>query len=203
MKSQIIFSLFLILTSLDGASQNKDVKIIPIDNCSAVVIETNDLTYFKQSSNNKITITSYLFKKGFVWGIKRPAKRPEFKINYSISNDTVYISSPERYSPFTIGISTYTENLETTYEIPENLVVIVKKARKIDINASFKKLIIEESDYIEHCQINKDEIQKFQSRASEKLIINGIIKDKDIEIRGMGNKYIILNSKKIDINIKG
>ena len=71
--------------------------------------------------------------RGKVWGWKFPAERPDFKICRKESRDTLYITTPERYEPNTIGINTYSESIENGLEIPSGKKIVILNPEKVKI----------------------------------------------------------------------
>lgn len=201
MKVQLFISLAIMFYSITSQAQQKNKKEISPAGIHVVVIKANDRAFIKKSSENKINVTSYLFTEGDIWGYRSPGIRQKFEIKHRFSNDTLYISSPEKYSPMVIGIKTYSEKVETNFEIPEDIEVIVSKAYNLIIESFFEKMTVLKADYIDIKGIKKQELFKLKSKTSEKLTINGEIRSNEFEIIGTGNKSVLLNSKEIQISI--
>ncbi len=199
LKNVLLTTLILTISTF---AQNKTEKVIPADGISVVVISSSEVTNIKRSNKNIVQITSYLFKKGSVWGVKKPAERPSFEAMYRISNDTLFIQTPKRFTPKVIGINTYSEKIESILEIPFSKKILIKKAGQLFFSDTFLNVIVKKSERVSSVDLTKKDIALLKCKASEKLIINGINKSLDFELVNVGKQNIQLNSHEIVINIK-
>ena len=173
MKTLSILFVGISIISQIGNAQIKDSKILSLENVNVIVLESKDQSSIQHSSRDQVRINSYLFKKGKILGFKSPSERPKFEIECNISNDTLYLSSPDKYSPLVVGINTYAERIETNFEIPAKIKVIVKNANELVINDLFKSIQVNHSDKIIYNNLQKSEIARMICIANESQIING------------------------------
>ena len=200
MKLQFIILAAFSIISINGKAQVKDSKEISTGSLKAVVIEANDETSIQRSAKDLISISSYLFKKGKIRGLKSPSERPDFRIECAISNDTLYLASPAYYSPVTIGINTYSERIETNIEIPGHIPVIITNSKNLVLKDPLSNVKVLKADKVIYNNLKTSEISTLKCRAKETLLINNITRSREFEMEGRGTNQIRIDSREIEIN---
>lgn len=200
MKLQFIILAAFSIISINGKAQVKDSRDISFGDLKAVVINVKDQTCIQGSAKNQVSISSYLFKKGKIRGLKSPSERPEFRIECEIIEDTLYLASPAYYSPLTIGINTYSERIETNIEIPGHIPVIIRNAKNLVFKDSFSNVKVLKADKVIYNNLKTSEISTLKCRAKETLLINNVSRSREFEMEGSGTNQIRIDSREIEIN---
>jgi hypothetical protein len=140
--------------------------------------------------------------KGNVWGLKKPKYRPEFKTTSLISNDTLYVTTPQIFSYSAIGINTYSEQIETTIQVLSSTEIIIRKADNVEFEPSFANLSIQEANSIRCLDINKASVKVLQCDSKYNLVVNGLKKGNSFEYKGIGLSKYFLKANTIKITIR-
>lgn len=205
MKSRKTILTLVMCVTLIGcyAQKMNDNMVIPIGSINVVVITnlSGDCTIF-QSKTNEIKAKSGLYTKGDSWGWRFPKERPTFKISSKKSNDTLYIEMPSEFNFKIIGISTYSEQIRSVLQIPDDKEVIIQKANKLTIEDEFYYLNIQNTSDLSCNNIKKVKTKSIMCNAHNMLFINGIKSNNMFEFHGAGTGNYILNANKISLTIK-
>lgn len=204
MKSKKNF-LFVLLSSISigihaqGLTHkfNKELKEVNV-----VVFNLEGNAIIHPSPENQIRVVSVLNTKGNVWGLKKPKYRPEFKTTYLISNDTLYVTTPQIFSYSAIGINTYSEQIETTIQVLSSTEIIIRKADNVEFEPSFANLSIQEANSIKCLDINKASVKVLQCDSKYNLVVNGLKKGNSFEYEGIGLSKYFLKANTIKITIR-
>ena len=140
--------------------------------------------------------------KGDVWGLKKPKYRTEFKTTSLVSNDTLYVTTPQIFSYSAIGINTYSEQIETTIQVLSSTEIIIRKANDIEFEANFKNLSIQEANSIRCLDVNKASVKVLHCDSKDNLVVNGLKKGNSFKYEGIGLSKIFLKANTIKIIIK-
>jgi hypothetical protein len=170
-------------------------------NAHVVILSLSGNTSIQSTAINEIRIKSFLQPKGDVWGWKFPDKRQDFEIIARTSNDTVYINTPSKYSPATIGVNTYSERIDNIIALPSDKQIIVKQADNLVVEQDIKSMIIETTNVLT-IAIHKTEIKSLKCRAKNSLKINEVTFPLAYQFDGTGNNSISIQANSISITLK-
>lgn len=199
----LIFVIALSLTSISSMSQGLISKHIEsLESVNTVVIVANGNVTINPIIENELKISSYLQSNGDIWGFKFPEKRPEFESVTRKSNDTLYVTTPKQFYYSTIGISTYSENVESLIQIPIHSEIIVKQGDKIICDDGFQYLEIENASSINLYNTNKEHFKALFCTVSKELKVNGIDKGASYEFQGNGTNTYFLNANNIELTFE-
>ena len=198
--------LVLILTVIFIRSNAQELTYTFVGSLSDVnTIVLNDLsgdcTLF-QSTTDELNVKSELYINGETWGWKLPDRRPVFNIYSRQSNDTLYIEMPYKFSFKVIGISTYSEQIKSVLQIPNDKQIIVRKAEKLSIEGEFNYLNIQNTTELYCNTIFKMNMNRISCKATERLTINGIRHNNLYEWEGQGNGNYNLQANHIFLTTK-
>jgi hypothetical protein len=166
-----------------------------------VVLDLTGNTSIQASPKDEIKINSFLQSKGDTWGWKWPDQRPDFKIKERISKDTLYITSPLRYSPKTIGITTYSENIDNIIFVPEGKKIYVIHSDQLMVEDGMGMLDVRNTGELT-ISIRKSTVKQLKCNARMRLNINTIENTKSYELNGLGTQTYNLEADQITINLK-
>lgn len=200
---QINLTLMAIILGLSTGFAQKTVTQISksLTGIHVIVLNLSGNTSVQASATDEIKIKSYLQQKGDVWGWKSPNTRPAFQIMERISNDTIYITTPLIFSPNTIGISTYAENIENTIMIPGGKKIFVVHSDNLLVEDEMEHLNVKNTDDITVI-IRKAEVKLLKCNARATLQINSIEHSKSYELNGLGSHIYNLTANKIKLKLK-
>jgi len=138
-----VLFLFLALstgfTTLPAQNLKADFSV-PAGQFKVVLLQLSGNSVVQGSGSDEVRVKSSLFTRGKIWGWRFPADRPPFKVTHHYSGDTLYISTPGRFSPGIIGISTYSESLENTISIPSGKKLIIQGTGNLSIEDNVRPL---------------------------------------------------------------
>ena len=198
------FSIWILLTfqAFPAVSQIQDFFKIPVKTIKTVVLETSGLAILKNAKSEEIKVSSSLKSEGKIYGFQFPSERPDFQISKKISGDTLYIQTPKRYSPSTIGFSTYKEEISNILEIPFQVEVIVTTSENLQVLDYPIKLHVKKALTVEGSELQKKEISKLECIAKVGLTINGQKKIQAYEVNQTGRLTISIHAEEIKLNLK-
>ncbi len=134
MKKSILVSVALVASLYSASAQQAKTELTaPLSAINVVVLKLSGNNTIRTISGDNLQISSLLMTRGNVWGWKFPAERPEFKIIREESRDTLFITTPEKYEPKTIGINSYSETIENGVEIPSGKKIVVLNPEKVKV----------------------------------------------------------------------
>lgn len=194
-----LFALFISITI--GFAQAKTELSMPMTGIHVVVLDLTGNTSIQSTIKDEIKIKSFLQSKGKIWGWKWPAQRPDFKIKERVSKDTLYITSPLRYSPETVGISTYYENIDNTIFVPEGKKIYVIHSEQLQVEDGMQMLDVRNTGKLT-VSISKSTVKQLKCHAPVKLKINSLENTKTYELNGLGTQTYDLVADQITVNLK-
>lgn len=174
-------------------------KILPLDAITVIVLELHGNAHLSLNKQNELKMESLLTPKGSVIGWSFDSERPPFEINYQISNDTLFVSSPQKWDQKVVGVDLYTEQVDTKIYFPEHSNVIVKSADKLVIDNSFSRFKVLECRVIEYSGMDTSDFGLMICNASRRLTIGGLKYKLNHEIEGTGTGYYLLKAETIFI----
>jgi hypothetical protein len=134
MKNLILISLFLLSGHCMISGQPLKTEFsMDMNDINVLVLNLSGHTTIRESADNETSLQSSLTTSGSVVGLKFPSKRPAFNVLSRISSDTLFLFSPPVYSPSSIGINTYSENIENQMLIAPGKTLVVKGKDEIVI----------------------------------------------------------------------
>ena len=201
MKKSILTTLSVMYAIMSFAQQTIE-QSIPTKSIEVVVLESYGNSYCKSSSDNELYIKSQMQVKGKVRGVTVPAERPEFELEYYISSDTLYLKTPQRFSPKIIGISDYSESITNTIEVPRGKKLIIIKAGDIHFDDLQNNLLIQSAQSISLNKLMKANIAELKCTASQSLSLNQEKRAKEFELHGSGNQFLAINATRIQLHIQ-
>lgn len=201
MENLFFTSMLFILCGFPGNQQINDAKTIPLNHIRTVVVVGGDQLIINRSSSEDLKVKSYLFASGKVIGFGSQKKRPAFTINNRISGDTLFLHTPDKFSPVVVGIKTYNEKIETTIDLPPTIELLIGKSNRIQMDGIFPQTHVLDSKFTSISGIYKNEIGRMNCRAMNKLVLNGSERSKDLEILGAGNNILSIYSEDINLII--
>jgi hypothetical protein len=176
---------------------NKELKAINV-----IVLNLEGNVTIHPSLEKQIRVITVLNSKGDVWGLKTPKNRPEFKTTYLVSNDTLHVTTPKKFNYSSVGINTYSEQIETEIQVSSSTKIIVRKANEIKFEAGFTNLSIQEANIIQGLNVNKASVKVLQCDSKNKLVVNGLKKGNSFEYEGTGLSKYFLKANTINITLK-
>ena len=198
-----IFIGVLSTISMIANSQNSVHKYQnELENVKVVVLTLDGNVRITPSHDYQIIVNSTLTTQGKVRGIKTPKHRPAFKTSSKLSNDTLYVITAPIFNYSTIGVSTYTETIETIITISENTELIIDNSNSVVLEPGFSKVNIREAKSIALNNVKKTQLQSLSCESSEEIMINGYSKGNSYEFMGVGLENYLLKAKQIDITIQ-
>lgn len=202
MKMSVLLVIYF-FSILGSFSQQKESVEINLDDVEVVVILASGKTEIKNSIDDKLNATSFLWKTGKVIGVKWPKERPVIMFKFSKEADTIYLTTPQKFIPNVIGISTYAEHINNIIEIPAKKKVIVKRAEELQVKDYFYNgLLVKETVNLKIDHISKEEIASLKCYAATKLIVDGQAKSLNYEFEGTGNNNLELRADKIYLSFQ-
>ncbi len=202
MKKKMIIATLLLLPGFVSKAQEKTTISLPATKVKVVVIETSAKTNLKSTSSGYVVVNSTLNQKGKVRGLSWPSNRPEFDILRRTSGDTLYIKTPERFSPAIVGVSTYSEEILNTIDIPTGIAVVVKKSEELHFENYFAWVQVQNGLLVTGSDLPKNDIGQLLCNAGAMLKVN---ERKDLQVyefNGTGHLFIHLNADEIILNLK-
>ena len=196
---QIAGIVFSTLLSFPALCQTLDSFTVSAGTIKTVVIETSALTRLKTSS--EIKVSSSLKSEGKIYGFQIPSVRPAFQLSKKISGDTLYIQTPKIFSPSTIGVSTYQENITNTIEIPFGITVILIQAESLEILDFPSNLQIKEARKVVGSALQKKDISRLECLATIGLTLNGKKGMQAYEINHLGRSTISIHAEEISLTL--
>jgi hypothetical protein len=202
MKKLILLSLTLKICCFYSLSQSLKTEFTgSLESINVVVMKLSDSAIIQSSETDEIRINSFLLTKGSTYGWKFPAKRPEFSIVSRIQHDTLFIGTPERFSPKIIGIDTYSETIENLLQVPKSKKIIVSRAFSLKIEGEFNIVEVQNSNSI-ILTLNKTMIGDLFCEALESIQVNGKNSSGVYEVNGNGTSKYKLRADHIMLIIK-
>ena len=201
-KKIILIAIMCVLYFMVNAQEKTDQLTASLKNVNVIVLNLCENTTIKTSQLNEINVMSYLFTKGDTWGWQYPKKRPLFKTESRLSNDTLFVRTPSIFKPKSIGVCTYIETIKTSIQVPENKQIIIQKADNLIIENVFTSIHIYNTNKLNYQFIKKSKVKMLLCEANEKLIVNGKQKGNNYEFQGTGNENYILKANEITVTIK-
>lgn len=182
-KTKIVSLVFVgILMTISAFGQTrKQSKTIPASEIKTVAIQCEGNCGIASSSPGNITIDVTLTTAGTVYGWSKN-NAPPFELLTAQRGDTLFISTTPINKVVSIGISTYSEQLEMQIAFPPSVA---------SINLDSKKYIT--------AILSKQHIGSIKCSATQKLIVNDIEKNGEFEFGGIGTQAIILRGEHIDL----
>jgi hypothetical protein len=134
MKKSILVTVALVASLYSATAQQAKTELTaPLSAIHVVALKLSGSNIIRTTTHDSLQMSSFLLTNGKVWGWKFPAERPDFKITRKESRDTLYITAPEKYQPNTIGISTYSESIENSLEIPSGKKIVILNPEKVKV----------------------------------------------------------------------
>lgn len=202
MKTKVVLAICLLVIPFLVIAQKKTTLSLNIKSVEVVILKCSSKTVLKSVKSEQLNVTSEMNIYGKVWGFQSPSKRPEFLIQYTISNDTLYIETPKVFAPATIGVSTYKEEINSTLEIPFDKKVIVKHADLLHFNSYFNQVVVNRANVITGFELRKEGLARLYCHAKETLFINNRNDIQVYEFNGVGTSSIYLTGDEIKLTIK-
>ena len=202
MKQINVTMLAIILAITTGFAQKTKTEFSKSARAVKVIVfSLTGNSSIQASANDEVKIKSFLQSKGDVWGWKSPDKRPEFKISDRISGDTLFVTTPQVYSPNTIGINTYSENIDNTIMVPEGKKVYVKHSEKLTLEDEMEYVDVNNTNEL-NVSIPKSGVRLLKCNAADDLKINSKENSKSYELNGLGTHTYSLAARQITLNLK-
>jgi len=200
MRELILLILSLVYT-LYGFAQQEVKHNIGTENINVIVLKSNGQTLVKNNDSDNLQISSKRYEKGKVIGVKVPEERTTFDVEFSISADTLYLTTPKRFSPKIIGITTYSEVIENTIELPKDKKLVILEADKLYFNNIQNNLVVNSAREITFDNLTKTNIAELKCTATHYLRINDEKKAKEFELHAYGSYYLTIHADKINLDI--
>lgn len=197
----IAVTMVLLLTGYVSKAQENTTISLPTTKVKVAVIETSAKTTFNSTPSGLVVVNSTLYPKGKVRGLQWPTTRPKFEIHHRTSGDTLYLKTPEKFSPAILGLSTYKEEILNTIEIPSGITVIVKNSEVLHFENYFARVNVQQGSLITGKDLPKNDIGHLIFNAGAILKIN---EKKDVqryELNGAGHLFLQLNAEEIFVNL--
>jgi hypothetical protein len=202
MKPISILLLALFLRSGTLAAQSRTVEAsYPMKGVHVLVLNLSGISRIHPGIREELQLSSMLQINGFIWGWKYPDKRPEFRIAGRVSHDTMYLATSAVFQPKTIGINTYSENIENIIYVPAIIQVVVREADKLIVDARLQMLEVKKTKLLQIAVV-KDEIKNLTCRSVSGLSINSVAGPDMYEIHSIGNSSYDLQADQIEITFK-
>lgn len=181
----LLFALLSLSPALPALAQTPATKSFSHDTSGIQVVQIaipGTLT-LRAGSGAVVTGTCTIQASGRIWGFSNKGDSLFTKVRCFTSHDTLFLEASENTS-WTIGFSTYEENLETIIDIPQQLAACITGVRNMYISGELRKLTATCSQNIRmscaalrmgtlHCQ-------------AKYLYINETRKNPDYEYQGPG-----------------
>ncbi len=199
MKKAILSIVVLILSFTVLNAQQKQAEYSKsLTDVRVIVLNLTGNSTLVFSGSNMMKFNSFLFPKGNVWGWHYPAERPEFEITGRQSGDTVFISSPSKFIPNTIGISNYSETMNNIIILPDDKKIIIRVADNLKVEGHCGWLDVNQAHTV---SISLEEyfIRELSCIAQKSLKINDEALSKSFILKSSGTDT--LHIKAADINI--
>lgn len=200
MRELIILTLSLVYALCGFAQQEMERNIIT-ENINVIVLKSNGQTVVKNNNNDNLHISSKRYEKGKVIGVKVHKERTVFDIESRTSSDTLYLTTPKRFSPKVIGITTYSEVIENTIKLPRDKKLVILEANELHFDGIYNNLFIKFAKKIILNDLRKTNIAELRCTATQSIYLNDEKKAKEFELHGYGNYYLTINANKINLTV--
>jgi len=202
MKKAILLLVVTFLAISSGIAQQKQAEYSKsLAGVNVVVLSLSGNSTLVLSGSNVMKINSFLSPKGSVVGWQSPSKRPEFEIIGRQSGDTVFVTSPPKFSPNTIGISNYSENMDNIILLPDDKKIIISAADNLKVEGRCKWLDINQARAVS-VSLEEFFIKELSCIAQESLRINDKTLAKSFVLKSGGSDTLYINASRININLR-
>jgi hypothetical protein len=202
MKNAILLFVGTFLTiSAVIAQQNQAEYSKSLDDVNVVVLCLSGNSTLVLSGSSVMKINSFLTPKGSVIGWQSPSKRPEFEITDRQSGDTVFVTSPPKFSPNTIGISNYSENMDNIILLPDDKKIIISTADNLKVEGRCRWLDVNQAKSVS-VSLEEFFIKELSCIAQESLRINEKTLAKSFVLKNNGSDSLYINASHININLR-
>lgn len=201
MKKTILLAALFFCKVLLTRGQGTEAEYSKLtDEINVVVLNLTGNTLLQLSGTDIISISSTLSASGKIIGLKFPYKRPDFRISGEISNDTLYIRTPYRYSPASIGYSSYTEKIENIIRLSSRIKILAIGGDILKCNEEFRKLEVISAGNLE-ITLRESAIKELRCSASDNLKINNEVFKGGYTLKNSGINIYKLEGEIININL--
>jgi hypothetical protein len=202
MKKAILLFVATFLTISAGIAQQKQAEYSKsLADVNVVVLSLSGNTTLVLSGSSALQMNSFLTPKGSVIGWQSPSKRPEFEITDRQSGDTVFVSSPSKFSPNTIGISNYSESMDNIILLPDNKKIIISSADNLKVEGRCKWLDVNQAGSVS-VSLEEFFIRELSCIAQKSLRINDETLAKSFVLKSSGSDTLYINASNININLR-
>jgi hypothetical protein len=202
MKKAILLFVIMSLAISAGNAQQKQAEYSKsLTDVNVVVLSLSGNSTLVLSGSSVLKINSFLSPKGSVIGWQSPSKRPEFEITGWQSGDTVFVTSPPKFSPNTIGISNYSEKTDNIILLPDDKKIIISAADNLKVEGRCKWLDVNQAGSVS-VSLEEFFIRELYCIAQENLIINDKTIAKSFVLKSSGSDTLHINASHININLR-
>jgi hypothetical protein len=202
MKNLILSSLiFLSCHCISSGQPLKTEFSMNMNNIHVLVLNLSGHTTIRESADNETSMQSSLTSGGSVVGLKFPSKRPAFNVISTISSDTLYLFSPPVYSPSSIGINTYSENIDNQILIPSGKILVIRGKDELVIEKYHGRVNICNSGHTV-LKLEKNSIKDLSCESVKGMILATNKHSDTYTMNGIGTDEYTVSSETISLTLK-
>jgi len=202
MKNFILISLLILSSHCIISGQPLKTEFsMNLNDIHVLILNLSGHTTIRESADNETSIQSSLTTSGSVTGLKFPSKRPAFNVISKISSDTLYLFSPPAYSPSSIGINTYSENIDNQLLIPSGKTLVVRGKDELVIDRYHGRVNICNSGHTV-LKLEKNSIKDLSCESAKDMIFATNKHSSTYTMNGVGTDEYTVSSETISLTLK-